>query len=125
MPRTRGASPRAGDDPQWFYFLSVEYTSLLLLRIIIPLVDFNNWQERFSGCLILLKDSNLMINGGMVASSHRHKTQSAMDALLPPTPARDPPPLRRSLRPPVITSCALVNILNTRCSLRPTDNINY
>lgn len=99
---SRHLTRSASADLRWFYFLSPEDSSLPFLRIIIPSVDFNNWQEHFSGCLILLKDSNLMINSGMVASSLRHKICSAMDTLLPPTllATRDPPPppLRCNLR---------------------------
>ena len=64
---------------------SPQDTSLPFFRTIIPLVDFNNQQEHFSGCLILLKDSNLMINGSMAASSLRYKTCSAVDLFPPPT----------------------------------------
>ena len=64
---------------------SPQDTSLPFFRTIIPLVHFNNQQEHFSGCLILLKDSNLMINGSMAASSLGYKTCSAVDMFPPPT----------------------------------------
>lgn len=87
-------SESASADLRWLCLLSPGDGSLPFLRLITPPASFNNWQERFSGCLILLKDSNLMINSGMVASSLRHKTRSAVDTSLPPTllATRDPPP---------------------------------
>lgn len=115
---------RAGTSRHWFIlFCTLPGRHVIpFFRTVIPLVGFNNWQGHFPGCLILLKDSNAMINGGTAASGLSYATCSAPDTRSPyqvPTPT---PTQSEAIKNYFLYFGRRAR--STRSSLRPADDFN-